>query len=77
MYNSPRRELAEYFLDDITSLETILDVVQGKGLQRGDIILNEFHSNSLSGKRRRGGSYLQVDKLTLEMVWESSLPRLK
>ena len=63
MYNLPRRKLAEYFLDDITSLETILDVVQGESFQRGDIILNERHSSSLPGKRKGEVPYLQVDNI--------------
>ena len=48
--DSPRRKLAEYFFDDITSLETILDVVQGESFQRRDVILNEYYSSSLPGK---------------------------
>jgi len=75
MDNSPGRKLAEYFVDDITSLETILDVVRGELFQRMDVILNECYSSSLPGKRKGKKPYLQVDKLTLGMVWESSLSR--
>jgi len=41
MDNSLRRELAEYLLYDITSVEAIPNVAQGELFQRGDIILNK------------------------------------
>jgi len=52
MDNSPRGKLAEHFFDDITSLETILDVVQGELFQRRDVILNECYSSLPPGNRK-------------------------
>ena len=52
MDNSPRRKLAKYLLHNITSLEAILDVVQGKSFQRGDVILSKCYLSSLPGGGR-------------------------